>query len=499
MGIYTDYGRFQKAREFKDYCNSGAGIWFAFALGSPRWDYLVTKNIQVPDSNNPNTTTSSVTDIPNVPPSAPAAYTPLYRWFASYKEGEAIDATDLKNDLLQPQEMSLIDRSYAIPSVNDTQSKQWPDNNQVESDAKDNKPDIYLEPTIATLNQSLIDGGSDPVDFGFNSDPKYSVDSNPWDPQPDVTDTWYKSPRDIALYPSPSIPAFPVTYIQDWKDAIQKAQEDLIIQGNPLYLFYQDGAEGPNDSWIEPNDSTKFESWAYMYHMSQTRTNSTTAGINENPKARPLGLYSFIQGQARFVEPIDEEDAGSSSIAAFKYGSHYWKIVKEDQINENNLPHHILLTVSVFPNELSDSSIVENKLPVRQVAVFKFPDCVLEQIPELIPETDGAPISRRFQVLKRDRFHIYRPGDTAPQIDKPHKNNPNDTENSPVWDSDNNKRQIYIPFNCDSVLNPNPVDENPSETYVHLRGTAEMLINDVMTARTKDVQQTDRYGYIIGF
>lgn len=493
MGIYTDYGRFQKAREFKDYCNSGAGIWFAFAIGSPRWDYLVTKQVS----------TQETTDIPNVPPSAPAAYTPLYRWFASYKKGETIDAEDLTNDLLQPQEMSLIDRSYAIPSVNDTQSKQWPNNNQVELDAKDNKPDIYLEPTIATLSQDLINGGSDPVDFGFNSDPKYSVDSNPWDPQPDVTDTWYKKPRDTALYPSPSIPAFPVTYIRDWEDAIQKAQGDLVTQDSPLYLFYQNGATEPNDSWLEPNDSTKFESWAYLHHMSQTRIDEDglSTPYNTNPKSRPLGLYSFIQGQAKFVEPVDEDDAGSSSVSAFKYGAHYWRIVPDVDINADHLPHHILLTVTVFPNELSDSSIVENKLPVRQVAVFKFPDCVLEQIPELIP-SNGGSINRRYQILKRDRFRIMRPGDPGRVIiPRPYKD-PDDTENKPYWDREGEgggKRQIYIPFNCDGVLDPNPEDPDPESGYVNIRGSMEMLINDFMTARTKDVQQTDRYGYIIGF
>ena len=473
MGIYTDYGRFQKAREFKNYCNSGAGIWFAFCMGSPRWDYLVTKELL-----------DSSTDIPNVPPSSPAAFTPLYRWFASYKKGEDISPEDLTPELLQPQEMSLLDRSYAIPSVTDTQGKIWPDNSTVEIEAKQDIPDTTLSPSISTLQDTLLSSQSK------NLEPS-DIDTNLWDLDP--------SNRNTDLYTSPFIPAFPTTYTKDWTDIITKAQQELVSSTDKLYLFYKSGVQHElNDSWDEPNDSTKFESWAYMYHLSQTRTDSTGTNPNESPTQRPLGLYSFIQGQARFVEPIDETEAGSSNIAAFKYGSHYWRIVSEENIQSDHLPHHILLTVSVFPNELSDSSIVENKLPVRQVSVFKFPDCVLEQIPELIP-AEGGTVNRRYQVLKRDRFRLLCGNEPYPTVPKPSKSSPTATENTPKWDTSEGKRQVYLPFNCDNPLDPNPESETPDSTDVDLRGSIEMLINDFMTARVKDVQQTDRYGYIIGF
>lgn len=38
MGIYTDYGRHVKAREFRNYCNSEGGLWFAFSFGSYDWE-----------------------------------------------------------------------------------------------------------------------------------------------------------------------------------------------------------------------------------------------------------------------------------------------------------------------------------------------------------------------------------------------------------------------------------------------------------------------------
>lgn len=40
MGIFTDYGRYVKAREFKKFCNSGGGLWFAFGTGGKAWTQL---------------------------------------------------------------------------------------------------------------------------------------------------------------------------------------------------------------------------------------------------------------------------------------------------------------------------------------------------------------------------------------------------------------------------------------------------------------------------
>ena len=523
MGIYTDYGRFQKAREFKDYCNSGAGIWFAFSMGSPRWDTQIHKQL-----NNSGDTT----DILNVPPSAPAAYTPLYRWFASYKSGENIDETAP----LQVQEMSLLDRSfcdsYEDSSIEEYTKGTWPTNSVLVNNKESLPPmkegssteEGNFSPTILTLNKDRV--LTDPEDPSSALSDKPLLEDTPTeDTSPIIPHTWNtdytnESLVDKNFYPTPSLPAFPVSYQEDWDTIIAEAKENLVDSGDSLYLFYQDGMSEPNDSWTEPNDSTKFESWAYMYHLSQTvqgkqSTDDTDTHANKNPNARPLGLYSFIQGVAKFVEPVPEEMALNSSIATFKYGSHYWRIVPDTSITENNLPHHILLTVTVFPNELSTSSIVERELPVRQVSVFKFPDCILDQIPELKQENP----TRRYQVLKRDRFVIVRNGDTIPDI--PHIDT--NTEQIEEWDKG---RPVYLPFYIDDqvfnenseyydpdydvkyknqYLYPNPpnVVEDPEMgeegIQIRLRGTIEMLINDFMTARKRDVQQTDRYGYIIGF
>ena len=62
-------------------------------------------------------------------------------------------------------------------------------------------------------------------------------------------------------------------------------------------------------------------------------------------------------------------------------------------------------------------------------------------------------------------------------------------ENGVVVKTEENQNRVNIPYNFFNPLDPNNV-EAP---------TIEMLINDFMTARKRDVQQTDRYGYIIGF
>jgi hypothetical protein len=129
------------------------------------------------------------------------------------------------------------------------------------------------------------------------------------------------------------------------------------------------------------------------------------------------------------------------------------------------------LTVSVFPNELALSSLVENQLPVRQVSVYKFPDSLVSVL-----GLGGTVTSRSSQVLRRERINIVT-------------KDPVSGEDSYKFPVDNPDNIVNIPIHCQNPLTPN---ESGNET-------AEMLINDFMTARRKDVQQTDRYGYIIGF
>lgn len=38
MAIYTQYGRYTKAKLFKESVNSGGGVYFAFGIGNPDWD-----------------------------------------------------------------------------------------------------------------------------------------------------------------------------------------------------------------------------------------------------------------------------------------------------------------------------------------------------------------------------------------------------------------------------------------------------------------------------
>lgn len=431
MGIYTDYGRFQKAREFKNYCTSGAGIWFAFSVGSPRWDNLISKTSDGVNPLNPPRT------IPNVPSSAPAAYTPVYKWFATYKDNN----WDGSEELLQTQEYSLLDRSFCDSDPAYTNQGVFPTNNELYVGRNTIPSDDYT-PSVLTLNTSTLNGSS-------------NIDSHLWD----------STTQDLDYYPSPFIPAFPVGYKKDWDTIVNN-----IISTDSSYANL-----GSFSFTSEPTDPTKYESWSNAYHLAKGVQNSSTA-YGETP----IGLMSFIQGTARFVEPLPQEDAdnldATSSVSAFKYGSHYWRIVSDSEVNKDRLPHHILLTVSVFPNELAESSLVERMLPVRQVSVFKFPDCISDQIPEL----EQQPTSRLYRVLRRDKFQIIRSSVDLSTLT---------IDTSGSWDS----RKIYLPFNCADPMDPNQT----SGTGV--RGSIEMLINDFMTARRRDVQQTDRYGYIIGF
>ena len=420
MGIYTDYGRFMKAREFKNWCNSGAGIWFGFSIGSPRWDELVT-----PVGGNSR---------PFVPPSQPAAYTPLYRWHRQYKadKDNAHDWASLYD--LQPQEMELLDRSFGTdeaPSGSGLTPPCYPDNAQIKNDP--DCPTDYMSPAINVYHNDL---------------------------ETLETFLWQGMDTPTRQYPSPFIPPFPVSYRKDW---ISRDDSTGII---PDYIVADRGGFDPS---IEPTDSSQYLSFAYNYHIYKGIHQIGGQPVSEVP----LGLLSFIQGSAQFVEPLEREESDTplDTIRTFKYGSHYWRIVQDSQIDRNNLPHFVLLTVSVFPNELALSSLVENQLPVRQVTVFKFPDSLVQTL-----ILNMTPLPRSSQVLRRERINIV--------TRDPSTGNP-----SYQYSDGNPDGIVNIPIHCQNPLDPNLQNSD----------TAEMLINDYMTARKRDVQQTDRYGYIIGF
>ena len=407
MGIYTEYGRFVKARQFKEWCNAGAGIWFGFGIGSPEWDNIITDN-SITDSR----------DRPNTPPSSPNLYSPLYRWFTSYKE----DQGDTPPATLAPQELSLIDRSYW--GIVDGS---WPDNN------------------------TIINNPSTPTDSYAPSLGFYSSDT------PEFFHYTNRKEDDYTLL-FPQVPVFPQAYENDW-----------VGDGKPIDVYQSTSSFDPD---VEPNDSSQYESFAYNYHIYYSGSNYSNSLFGA-----PLGFMSFIQGSAHFVIPLEdgEVDSPIDNIRRFKYGNHYWRVLQDSDIESSmgdiHLPHHILLTVSVFPNDIARSSLVEMQLPIRQVSVFKFPDSLITPL-----GLDVSPLPRGNQVIRRDSLNMVY-----------HQLN-NDNSITPSPDDPSSQRK-GIPFHAFTPMNPNN-SEAP---------TIEMIINDFMTARRRDVQQTDRYGYIIGF
>lgn len=384
MGIYTDYGRFLKARQFKEYCNSGAGLWFSFSMGSQRWDTIGE------ETNGGEEPTNKFR--PLVPPSSPNAYSPVYSWVQSFKN----------TPTLVKSEESLLDPSW---SSSDVDPKYW-------SPYKENYTDASLYPytdpfkVTQALSPSWV--------FWNNGDPQAIYPFN---------NTTSNIPS--KYYPSAYIPPFSVSYLNDWSSFTPYA-----------------------DTSTQPTNPDDFLQYALTLHLEEGEACSL-----------PIGLLSFIKGNAQFVSPITEEEVSQvtpgtpDAMKIFKYGAHYWKIISD--ISRDSLPHHILLTANVFPGDLSLDAIADVTLPVRQVSVFKFPDSLSTII------TSG-----RYVIRRKDMNILWTDPSTG-------------EEDSPVEGKKN------LPFNCES-----PIDGAQS---------IEMIINDCLTARTRVVQQTDRYGYIIGF
>ena len=367
MGIYTDYGRFVKAKQFKKYCESEGGIWFLFSMGSPRWD------VSYQDSN--------LNYRPDVPTSAPTAFTSLYRWFSSYKEGD-----------LLPQEYSLLDRSFIIQD-DLTPVSPIPTDQDLKDDAETVPSDDYA-PSISKY-----------IPTGQN------IQSYLWD------QSYIETP--IDQYQSPFIPPVPVSYSIDWMDKLTECLS-----------HYNDFSNLPDPSPEE------YEVYAYAKHFQ------------EGSAAVPLGFLAMKKASVYYVEPVEDPDT-EEGLKIFKYGSHYWRIVPLSEISPTKLPHHLLITVNVFPNDLNLSTVVEQELLVRQLTVAKLP---------VLSDLDGRTLLRRSDIVfSYDGFFTVL-------------------------------GRVKIPFLCTetSVQSDSP-------------DTMEILINDFFTGRKRDVQQTDRYGYIIGF
>lgn len=154
----------------------------------------------------------------------------------------------------------------------------------------------------------------------------------------------------------------------------------------------------------------------------------------------PLGFLSIVKATTRFVIPTDEP---VDNISIFMYGSQKWKMLN-DQDAERINAHHILITCVVFPGDLHKKEVVEREMTVRQVQVYHF------------NQIEG------------------------------------------VTHSGNTKLDTHSIRNADCYFKSLNTTFPPGSRVI-LENQIELLINDFMTQRTRKVNQSDRYGFIIGF
>ena len=155
----------------------------------------------------------------------------------------------------------------------------------------------------------------------------------------------------------------------------------------------------------------------------------------------PLGFLSLVRAYVKFVTPSDEAE---DNISVFMYGAHKWKTISDEEAEKINA-HHILITCTVFPRDLHDDEIVESEMNVRQVQVYH------------LNKVEGLTHS----------------GDTK-------------------LDNIRSVRNINCYFKSLETT-------FPEGSIVINDNKIELLINDFMSQRIRKVNQSDRYGFIIGF
>ena len=207
--------------------------------------------------------------------------------------------------------------------------------------------------------------------------------------------------------------------------------------------------KGDNGEWLidfnvdrktKPSDHTLYHRWAKSILVKDSITNKN-----------PLGFLSLVKADVQFVkladESVNKSDESVNNMNIFMYGSHKWKTINDEEAEKINA-HHILITCTVFPRDLHDDEIVESEMNVRQVQVYH-----LNKIEGLTHSGDTK--------LGKDEI-------------------PNSVRNINCY-----FKSLETTFPEGSiVINDNKI---------------ELLINDFMSQRIRKVNQSDRYGFIIGF
>jgi len=148
------------------------------------------------------------------------------------------------------------------------------------------------------------------------------------------------------------------------------------------------------------------------------------------------------------------------------YGSQRWALLTAEEA-QRQLAHHVLISVTVYPRDLHTVELVEQHLPVRQCVVARFPILADKS---LQPTTVGRVLHTSSSYY-RTKHQLDDISDAVPII---------------------------------SFTGANDVEYtgtvNPTTDAVEYTGPElELLINDLMSARHRSIQQADRYGWIIGF
>lgn len=477
MAIYTQYGRYLKAKMFKEMLESSGDAFMLFGLGNPQWDNGNAdpkQNITVAPYNTSTLypDTDNQFHDPNV---------------CQYFQKPTLNDGDISG--LEVQE-SIID---SVPC----------DSNGVTV----NSDNDHILGTSGTTNIGNYVGKCKNVLPVFPSVWHYGCQTDNNTPEDTSDDFNADCHRGEIIFDG-------VTRVTQ-----SNYNEYYIIKDSSGYrLCHKDSSSTAGTSIEVPSDTIQKQYFSEMYIRGRALQKGLYA---------PVGLLGAVKCSVSFVKDI-EDDEYNGSIDQFWYGDRYWQIVRPDENDpitdsasiddmstlKERFPYHLIITSTVNPRVLCDELSIDNSLVPRQIAIYtrltpqetendlyyrayenvfnfgQYPEITVDDTKKLKYTDNGLPYNE--DNVWPNEWHRY--DSESSQYDYTVQAGPVISDVSAPIPVNGKILNFTLPTESGDVES-----ESSSDTYATPNGEFKFILHDYIRGQVRDAHSVDRFGYVISF
>ena len=469
MAIYTQYGRYLKAKMFKEMLESSGDTYMVFGLGNPQWD---------------NGNANPKQSITAAPYNTSSLYPDTDNQFHDPNVCQYFQKPTLLNDDIDRLEVqaSIID---SVPC----------DGNGVTV----NSSDDHVLGTSGATNVGNYVGKCKNALPVFPCIWHYGC----------LTDNNTPSETSDDFNPNNHSGE---TIFDDVKQS--NYNEYYIIKDSGGYkLCHKDSSSTAGTTIEVPDDTIQRKYFSEMYIRGRALQKGLYA---------PVGLLGAVKCSVSFVKDIEDDDY-NGSIDQFWYGDRYWQIVRPDENDpitdsasiddmstlKERFPYHLIITSTVNPRVLCDELSIDNSLVPRQIAIYTRPSSAeiendlyyrayenvfnFGQYPEITVDD-----VKKLKYIDNGMTHSYE-GDENWWPNEWHQY---DSERTPPYNF-----AIQTGPVISDVSAPIPVSgkilnftiPTETDTYATPNGEFKFILHDYIRGQVRDPHSVDRFGYVISF